>query len=415
MGADFVLNVRANGTGAFAQHAKAVEQSVDKIKTSALGLDGIFTRFGARFAGIAAAGGIANSILGEAKQAQELEKMSRAAGTSVDFLLKLRKGAGETGTEFDALADSYKQFSQIVAQFQSGMVPRGGGNAMRGMSILGFSEKDLRGQDAERLFLSLTQRMREGAVSAEQYAAGLRLLGQGFTEVAEASRKGLGGTLQRPLSTIEQSNQEVLAGAGEKVDQFGAGLGTLLRTQANAWLTGGKFLAGGGLKTFGRALNQYSPFGGNRVGNWVSARGDEWLTDAMQSFYPTGASFSDTLARRDVDKGNRSRSSTQLDAMRTQLRTLLGSEADDVLEQLDESGATPSMYQSYLRRAKRSHRQSLGRELQTLNRAIDVQADFGLKGSQRRRDREQELKEQVRLQREMVSRLQSIDRAIKEE
>lgn len=346
--AEFILNVKTTGTDQFAKASKEVEESLGKLHDGAFGFDKILGGWKGKLAAAFTAGVIFDWVKGLTEGAEKMEKLGFQVRASVDFLKSLKKGARETNTDFDGLVSTYQAFAETQAKLAAGV---GRTTVLqKSLRLLGISESDSQLKNSERLFRELVTRMRDGAISAEQYAAGVKVLGDRFGELAYAAQNGLGAALKvTGPGDAAISNQNALTGLGGLL----RGIGNKVAGTSNSWgatalnaVVTGTALAGG----FGAKLLGGLPgAAGDFFNNW----GDKTLLGAMESFIPVNEGRTKQLEQTEVDRRNARKSREDIGRLSRQIRDVLGDDADDVLEELSARSARREDYETALRRAVR--------------------------------------------------------------
>jgi len=351
---EFILNIKAVGSDVFSVATKEVEKSLDRIKGTALGLDNVVSKLRGGFATALTVTGIARFTLGLVKSAEEMEKLSRATGGSIEFLSALKAGASETGIEVGGLVSTYEAFVKRQQDFQAGIGRSR--DSLRALRVIGLTPLDLQTKKSEELFTSLIKRIQQVGSSAELNAAGVRLFGESFREAAAAAEKGLGDLLaRRAPSALQQSNQELLAEAGDQLNALGGRGGSKLKTVGSSILNG--LVTGVGGFVGGSAATMLGGLPGF-MGDWFSKQGSSLLTGAFQTFNPLGTTETKARAQRLKDQEDSVKSRGNIASISEQIRD----DAEDVLEELEARNGRREDYESVLRRAQRQKKREANRQ-----------------------------------------------------
>lgn len=341
----YVFDVRATGTDRAAEQVKKTVDSLGEMTEAGKFVQEKFGKLQAAFK-VAALAEFAKQTI---ETAEAMDKLARVSGTSLEFLSKLKSGAKETGAEFDTLLSAYQEFSRTSANLSAGIGRSG--DRLHAFQILGFNERDIRTKSAEQNIAALTKRMQEGRFTAAQYAAGIRVMGESFRELAAASEKGLGTRLARPAS--EQSTTRFLAEVGHEASRHGGTSVGWGKRALTGFITLSELLAGS-------VYNLYSASTliGSRKAGEIS---DDLFLDRARVNLNT---FGDEATTREMEKrlgehGFARQTKQRISSLQRQLRRTLGPDAEDVLEELQDSGASQQQYERVLRRARRASRRKL--------------------------------------------------------
>ncbi len=148
------------------------------------------TQIGARLAAVGTVA--AGAMLGAAKifssVGDEVAKMSKRTGVSVETLSELRFVASQTGTEFGALEKAFAKMQRSIYD-----VGRGLSTQVDAFADLGLAAKDFEGLSPEQQFKLLADRISQVEDPTKKAAIAMSLLGRSGTALLPMFAKGAAG------------------------------------------------------------------------------------------------------------------------------------------------------------------------------------------------------------------------------
>ncbi|ODU25076.1 MAG: hypothetical protein ABS95_01095 [Verrucomicrobia bacterium SCN 57-15] len=355
---DFLLNFKATGAESFSKVAEEFVKDLDKTEKSATKTVTVMDKLataGKRLAAAFGAKKVAEWTLEILKSAGEIKDLADRTSLTTDAIQALQFVAKATGSDLGNLVGVFESLSRIQGEIQAGIGKTG--EKIESLERLGISLQSLKNGDAKKLFLDLAQRMNEGAISAEQYAAGIKLLGSAFPEFIVASKKGLA----EQVKAFEESNLAIDQGTVELLDKLGSAWQNLWTTVkagskkfaadlVGSLYVGTSALVSGVYKLASpfseRAAKRAEELDTERALAEMGGAGDEGIITT-----PDGKVTSKKL----IDAQNRRDTRKQLENFRNQIRKTLDPEdAELLIGDLDNRNAKPQDYERALRDAVRS-------------------------------------------------------------
>jgi hypothetical protein len=279
--------------------------------------------------------------------ARSLVELSDSTQISIGDLKALTQAAKGTQTEFDVVLGTFQALKQAQGQLNAGI---GRGQArLKAFEVLGISQEDLRSKEPLALFRELIAKMKEGTITSEQYAAGVRLLGDGFGRLIPAAKKGLGDLVAEMANANKQmSDGQVLLfeKMGRLWDTFFFNVGKKAKSLKNTLVTGATTLGELGLAAIANL------FASNPLWDFKELR-DKLLLSREQTYIGTGERQVEENEKVLADKIKTKQSASDIAGYKSELRGLLGEDAEDVIDGLEEGSMRPEDYAKAVRRARR--------------------------------------------------------------
>jgi TP901 family phage tail tape measure protein len=189
----------------------------------------------------AAGAGIVTPMLAAAKHfadaGDELEKMSRRTGISVEALSELKHAADLSGASFADVEKGVRTLQRSVLD-----LARGSGESVESFAALGLSLADIEGQDPEQIFLLLADRLSRIPDMSARAALAMKLFGRSGTAILPLLENGAAGIdalrqeARRLGLTISTEDAQAAA-------QFKDALSTLWSVVKRLWFEIGAALA----------------------------------------------------------------------------------------------------------------------------------------------------------------------------
>jgi hypothetical protein len=343
---DVIIRAQATGTDEVSRRLAQTTDQLDRMTRTAESLQKGLNKF-QEYLKAGAVAEFANRVI---KGAQALDAMARMGNTTVEFLERLKAGAKAAGDEFEPLVAAYEAFAKTQANFTAGIGRTG--DRKKAFELLGFSERDLRTKTAEQNLADLTLRMKEGTLTAAQYAAGLRLMGDAFRNLAASSQKGLGEVLAGAPDLAGASTTRFLGDVGDAKDRMLNSAGKV-----------SKRTVAGGVTALNLGVSAFYNVAALLGSSSAAKRRDELLLEREQVNSGTYGDGDAELKKRLQDKREALATAGKIAAIQADIRKVLGDDADDVLDELGDRGAREEDYERVLRRSRRQKE----REAERLN------------------------------------------------
>ena len=347
---EFLLSVKAVGTKALADDAKEAKQACDNMaggaRSISKSINGAVRELG-NMAKAMAATAIVQWARTVITSAQALTDLSNVTGRSRTELQAWQHAANATGSSGEALNAAFERFAQLQGEIQSGV----GRSAerLRAFEQLGITFDELNKKSPAQLFKELMERMQDGVITNEQFAAGVKLLGENFKEVAAAAKDGFAGMAEDfkgGWAEIDEGTMTVLDNMGQAFDE----------TWANI-KAGAKKFAADLIVTISDGVTALMNLPVKLVGLFnkdAAAIAEE--VDTQLALNKMGGDGSQGVAQKEKelrDKEEQQAAQQKLKGMQDEIRTLAGDDADEILEDLADSSAGVSGYERTLKRLRR--------------------------------------------------------------
>lgn len=268
------------------------------------------------------------------KAAQAVSDLSDKSSISRGNLQALAYASEATTTDLGALTDVYKQFAQRQGEVNAGLARSK--LTFEAFKTLGISMEDLRRSKPEDILAALSRRFQDGAVSAEELAAGVKLMGDNFREFLLAAKQGHADFVKDFKDNnraISEGTLDVLNNMGDAWDEFWA-----------------KLKQGG--KKFGSEFAADTVEAVNTAMAGLAqlfGRGDiaEELLKGKAERSIGGTGERDVAANEKAlkDAQNARESRNKIGSEISRIRSIGGDDAEDVIAELGERGAKPADYQ----------------------------------------------------------------------
>jgi hypothetical protein len=301
---------------------------------------------GAIIAGAAA--GFIRMAKGVAEASHAMQELAEKARTTVQVIKSFSFASSATGVDFgNHTLPAFKELSRIQGELQAGIGRTT--DRIKSLREFGVTMDDIRRKQPQQIFLQIIRAMEKGELTSQQYAAGVRLMGEAFTELIPAAKKGFVGLVEESAqsnSKFLDGTKEVLGKAIEEWDKFTA----KLKRKASGLKTG---VVGGAVSVSDLALagiyNLAAPFSKK-----ARDRRDELLGERENmKLGGDGSKEVDSMKSRLADAENNRKTRDEISSIRKELKTVAGDDAEDIIDDLDTRGAKIEDWRKTLSRIKR--------------------------------------------------------------
>lgn len=315
-----------------------------------------------------------------ADSAVAMVELAERARTTLSVIKSLSTASSATGVEFSSTTlPAFRELSRIQGELQAGLGRTT--DRIKSFATFGITMDDIRKKRPEQIFLQIMRAVQQGEVTNDQYAAGIRLMGDNFELLINAAKRGFADVAREAASSNSafiEGTQRVLAQADIAWDKFIAGL----KKKFKGITTG---VVGGGISVMDLLAAGYynlsAPFSkkaAERRDAILEERATMKLGGDGSEGITTDENGKVTSAALENAKKNRKTRDEIADSEK-QLKEILGDDAEDVIEGLRDRNAKPEEYKREISRAKRQkNRQGIDGESARPTPASDALQRIGL-------------------------------------
>jgi hypothetical protein len=326
----------------------------------------------------AATVGLIKMAKGAAEGAAAMVELAERARTTLSVIRSLSRASSATGVDFSNVTlPAFRELSRIQGELQAGLGRTT--DRIKAFGEFGITMDDIRKKQPEQLFIQIMRSVEKGAVTNQQYAAGIRLMGENFEQLISASKKGFAQTADAAangMSPFLEGTQRVLGKASVEWDKFIDGL-------KHKWATLKLGLVGGAIVAtdiLGAALYGPLTHAPGALGKWAKKRQEQLLDqEAGMQTGGSGAEGVEAMEKKLKDAEANRKTRDEIADSEKQLKEILGDDAEDVIEGLRDRNAKPEEYKREISRAKRQkNRQGIDGESARPTPASDALQRIGL-------------------------------------
>lgn len=347
---EFLLKVKASGTEEFAKNAKETADALNRADASASKMAGKLNEL-SKHAGLFVRALSASAIIKWAhatiQAAQAVTDLSDRTGIARQELAALSYAADATNTPVQVLIASFEALAKAQGDIQAGIGRTA--ERIKAFEKLGITLADLQKKSPQQLFTELTARMKEGAITSEQMSAGIRLMGESFKDLIPAAKDGLSDLVKEfegSWAKIDEGTSSYLDNMGANLDKFWA--------KAKA---GGKKFSADLISSIVVGVTAIMNLELKKLGLFfpkAAAVAEEVDTDIeITRMGGDGSREVDEKTKKLADQEAKKESRNSIEQLKNQIKSTLGDDAEDVLEELGARSAKKEDYERALRQAKR--------------------------------------------------------------
>lgn len=292
-----------------------------------------------------------------ADSAVAMVELAEKSRTTLGVIKSLLTASSATGVEFNNITlPAFRELSRIQGELQAGLGRTT--DRIKAFETFGITMDDIRKKQPEQIFLQMMRVVQQGAVTNQQYAAGLRLMGENFEQLIPAAKRGFAEIADQSAqsnSAFIEGTQRVLAKADIAWDKFIAGLKKKLQS-IKTGVVGGAIGASDWLLALQYGPLTYMP---GAVGRYATKRRDQLLDEeAGMKLGGTGNEDVEAMDKKLKDAEANRKTRDDIAAAEKKLKAILGDDAEDVIEGLRDRNAKPEEYTREIRRAQRQKNKS---------------------------------------------------------
>ncbi len=167
-----------------------LERGLRQAQRKLQGFGAMVTNLGRQFAilGVAVAAPLIGSTFAFAKAGDELDKMSKRTGVSVESLSALGFAAEQSGSSLDSVERGIRGMQRQLLQAE-----RGSSAVTDALEKLGLTADDLVGKSTEEQFLLFAERLSRIGNESEMAGVAMQIFGRAGAELVPLLREGSGG------------------------------------------------------------------------------------------------------------------------------------------------------------------------------------------------------------------------------